>query len=38
MQRGITSLPFDSGIAPKGHAMQVTVPNDELVGANDVCS
>jgi rhamnose transport system substrate-binding protein len=36
MQRGITVLSFDSGIAPEGRAMQVNAPHDELVGANNV--
>src|SRR5580704_7523474 len=36
MQRGITVLSFDSGIAPEGRAMQVNAPHDDLVGANDV--
>jgi rhamnose transport system substrate-binding protein len=36
MQRGITVLSFDSGIAPEGRAMQVSAPHDELVGASDV--
>ena len=36
MQRGITVLSFDSGIAPEGRAMQINAPHDELVGANDV--
>jgi rhamnose transport system substrate-binding protein len=36
VQRGITVLSFDSGIAPEGRSMQVNAPHDELVGANDV--
>ena len=36
MQRGITVLSFDFGIAPEGRAMQISAPHDELVGANDV--
>ena len=36
VQRGITVLSFDSGIAPEGRSMQVNAPHDDLVGANDV--
>ncbi|MDQ0393575.1 rhamnose ABC transporter substrate-binding protein [Labrys monachus] len=36
MQRGITVLSFDSGVAPEGRVMHVNAPHDDLVGANDV--
>jgi rhamnose transport system substrate-binding protein len=36
MQRGITVISFDSGIAPEGRVMHVNAPHDDLIGANDV--
>ena len=36
MQRGITVLSFDSGIAPEGRLMHVNAPHDDLIGANNV--
>lgn len=36
MNRGITVLSFDSGIAPQGRVMHVNAPHDDLIGANDV--
>jgi rhamnose transport system substrate-binding protein len=36
MQRGITVISFDSGIAPEGRELQVNAPHDALIGANDV--
>ena len=36
MQRGITVISFDSGIAPAGRELQVNAPHDDLIGANDV--
>ena len=36
MKRGIKVLSFDSAIAPDGRIAHVSVPHDDLVGANDV--
>ena len=36
MQRGITVLSFDSGIAREGRVMHVNAPHDDLIGASDV--
>lgn len=36
MQRGITVLSFDFGIARDGRVMHVNAPHDDLIGANDV--